>query len=660
MSLRSHRPVDSLIRVLYLVNSSLPKNRCPPPIPSAPTEPHIIDVPSDISLPTTPPKPSVLAEALKDVDRPIQRHSDKEREVAPNLLWGFDIKIPRKKYLLDLTREFFAAIKEHTKHIDALKSNALEAYDFLRVPPKDPWIHYTQLSHAHALLESCDWKVFTAMLRSTVRDVASPQVCLDRLHRVVGDVRYCGRWKEMQWKEWNMIITAYDKWGRIGDVSFMLGELDRLCGITTTTGETNGRRTTHCSSATTDPLPYIVLLSHYIRSNAHPLVIKPILRHISRHTHRTSLSHYHLIRLFSVLHDANKCYITYQYMIRRRLTPSLKTYWHILVALKRWRYLDVNERGRCVRGKKKLRSDTVALGIFRKAQEQYQTQERAQTRTNRDKEVFNRIVAVTIQILSQHGRTAEIESILVSLHGQSPSLEGVSTSVYISILTLALRHRNTLRVKEVLATLYERNLNGREWCTVVRLCVRYGVTFTAWDVWRSVFRHRNGSRHIETDAGAESSHVMDPLTVAKLVGGLITWDVRRAIQVWEWYHPTQFRAEGLRPLLTFADPYMLNRIIGAYEKLGQEEKARSLEKLLLAEHAGRPHHDSDEMEHGGWTRNETRDLYIPHGAWNMDMDEQQTSNPHALETHHAPLYPSKSPSIEKRRHRVLQNMYVAV
>lgn len=91
---------------------------------------------------------------------------------------------------------------------------------------EDPWTIYNCLMHHGTVAQDIPHDVFTKLLDYTYHVVDSPDTCFDRLAAIIRDMVHAG--VRPTPADWKSLVLAYDRWGRLQNVPFVLEQAGRL------------------------------------------------------------------------------------------------------------------------------------------------------------------------------------------------------------------------------------------------------------------------------------------------------------------------------------------------------------------------------------------------------------------------------------------------
>ncbi|KND01899.1 pentatricopeptide repeat domain-containing protein [Spizellomyces punctatus DAOM BR117] len=261
---------------------------------------------------------------------------------------------------------------------------------------EDPWMLYSCLAHDPTLLTHCPSQLFTVILNYTVLAVTSRQTCLDRLYTIIADMGFCRIKPSL--KHWTIVLKAYDRWGKLDDVPYMLWEIQRMSQLAAGRGSMENGDTVPFSDAGF----YLSLLKHYTKTR-HPFAVKWVTRNLLSRCRHTIHTYRHIIDSYVELRDVNSAYRNFARMIREGIIPNRAIYCSMLHGLSLRRCVDVDKKGRNYKHNiRKLSTLTLATRILGAALKQ---------------DCDSGLFAATIQVFAKHNYLEGAERILRLMQG---------------------------------------------------------------------------------------------------------------------------------------------------------------------------------------------------------------------------------------------------
>ncbi|TPX63170.1 hypothetical protein SpCBS45565_g06811 [Spizellomyces sp. 'palustris'] len=290
---------------------------------------------------------------------------------------------------------------------------------------EDPWMLYSCLAHDPTLLSNCPSQLFTVILNYTVLAVTSRQTCLDRLYTIIADMGFCRIRPSL--KDWTIILKAYDRWGKLDDVPYMLWEIQRMSQLAAGRGSMENGDTVPFSDAGF----YLALLKHCTKTRR-PFAVKWLTRSLLSRCRHTTHTYRHIIDSYVELRDVNSAYKNFERMIREGIIPDRAIYRSMLHGLSLRRCVDVDKKGRNYKHNiRKISTLTLAIRILGAA-----------LKHDCDSGLF----AATIQVFAKHNYREGAERILELMQrsGVRPDKRILLSFFYLNLRTHRLTTAHSL------------------------------------------------------------------------------------------------------------------------------------------------------------------------------------------------------------------------
>ncbi|KAJ3291724.1 hypothetical protein HK104_005862 [Borealophlyctis nickersoniae] len=126
---------------------------------------------------------------------------------------GADPQIVAKR-----VRELENALKHYDPDLDGADGHGIS----------EPWLIYTSLVHDVSTIPYIPPCLFTKLMQHTFEVVGSPQTCVDRLAAIIRDMIHGG--VPPRQEDWDILMDAYNRWGRLDNFGFIIEEGERWEG----------------------------------------------------------------------------------------------------------------------------------------------------------------------------------------------------------------------------------------------------------------------------------------------------------------------------------------------------------------------------------------------------------------------------------------------
>ncbi|KAJ3166683.1 hypothetical protein HDU88_003166 [Geranomyces variabilis] len=222
--------------------------------------------------------------------------------------------------------------------------------------PEDPWLMYISLAHDPESLRQCDRELFSEVLTYIYLIVDSPQVCLDRCTRILIDMYEAG--VKPSDEDWNLVLRAYSRWGKMSDVGYMAGEAKRL-----------SRLGAMFSSQPGMPLASeLTLFPHLLKTYTNEqsiFAVKMIVAEMKSFFCLDAPLYQLILQALAELKDTDEAYRTYTEVLKAGLIPSHAIYKNVLYALSLRKSVEVSAQdgGSALRGSELLAEQVLAHAL---------------------------------------------------------------------------------------------------------------------------------------------------------------------------------------------------------------------------------------------------------------------------------------------------------
>ncbi|KAI8822698.1 uncharacterized protein EV422DRAFT_505476 [Fimicolochytrium jonesii] len=204
------------------------------------------------------------------------------------------------------------------------------AYTHLDSPYEDPWTLYCYLSHDLAALRCSPHWTFTAILEFIRDAVTSPQICLDRIERVVADMGQIG--EPLNKMDWDAVVASFERWGKLEHMRYMKMKMRHLTVLARAVGDARdsdprrrGGKKGADSQQYLDSGMYRACLTSVTR-RGQLLAVKQLADEMLEHCTHDQKLFQTVIQSLVDIRDSLAAYKVYEYMRSHGRIPTVSTY----------------------------------------------------------------------------------------------------------------------------------------------------------------------------------------------------------------------------------------------------------------------------------------------------------------------------------------------
>ncbi|KAI9095445.1 hypothetical protein DFS34DRAFT_625670 [Phlyctochytrium arcticum] len=374
---------------------------------------------------TTKANPQLSRVTLINVEEPL--HANRTPNQA--ILDWMHRRLQRKGSSKGSVGTLNSAIEELLQSIDyhsKLNKDVLS-------PPPDPWALYTALADSQLNLESCPRDVYSALMTYVIRTAGSPQSCLDRITAMITDMGY-HRIVPLR-SHWDLVLEAYEQWGKLWDVEAMLPEVERLSDLANR-GFVPKKAGISGKLYPRETRLYFTLLAKYAK-RGNLLAVKRCAETIMERFGPHPETYEQVIAAYSVLDQPGIVYLNFQSLIEQGIAPTEKTIIWTLNSLARHRTISVSQKINHTAGQTGERSDSQTspvlpfLNTLKLVNHILASQPRARINT----------LAAAFRVHTKHGDRKGADELLSKVTTQIPDLRP-DQRICLSFFSLYLRTHN--------------------------------------------------------------------------------------------------------------------------------------------------------------------------------------------------------------------------
>ncbi|KAJ3018449.1 hypothetical protein HKX48_002874 [Thoreauomyces humboldtii] len=396
--------------------------------------------------------------------------------------------------------------------------------------PEDPWTLYNYLALDSERLPFASQNTFTCLLAYLTLAVTSPQICLDRITKVIADMSQAGF--ILRDRDWALVADAYAKWGKLENLPHMQKEIRRLTSLAAGPQERQERRKFSDSGF------FRAVLELYT-GNRDLFAVRHLIEDMLEDCAHTQIIYQAAIDKLVRLRAPALAFVYYERMLSERIYPDRATYKTILHGISLEKMIKVSTGI----------MDTLDLAnhVLEQALKQY---------------IDTGLFAATLEVYARHNNLGKAQILLrlMQERGVRPDRK-----IFLSFFHMNLCRNQLDDSRAILRSL----LSNPKRCPnpmdptlhrfVLHSYVRTGYLFEA----------------LQHFWGTKGKVRLDSWTLEMLIVRFADWRPRRAVEVWERMLET-----GLNPSLEIR-----TMMADLLESLKRGEEAEELRRKVAADMA---------------------------------------------------------------------------